>query len=311
MITWLMNIYVYTPPSETDSDVNFSDCNNQTSSEGEEVWDVSEDEAIETSKEEDRTSNILHGVILFLNYFHLFYNLPERAMRTLLQFLGILLSFLAKLCDNIVLTQLSNTFPKSLYCIRKRLKNGDECTEYIVCPKCSTLYTLGECITENGSQQPKMCNHVEFPNHPQHSRRAKCNSSLVKSVQIGRKTKLVPRKVFAYHSVIETLKEMARRPGFLDMCEHWRDREVTDVLGDIYDGKVWKSMQSVAGRPFLTVPYNLCLGLNIDWFNPFSETQYSAGAIYLTIFNLPRDVCYRLENMILVGMMPGPNEPKN
>ena len=79
----------------------------------------------------------------------------------------------------------------------------------------------------------------------------------------------------------------------------------------LYDGRAWKSLQTIDNRPFLSVPNNLCLGLNIDWFNPFDKTPYSAGAIYLTIFNLPKSERFKLENVILVGLIPGPNEPKH
>lgn len=34
------------------------------------------------------------------------------------------------------------------------------------------------------------------------------------------------------------------------------------------------------------------------------------GAIYMTINNLPRAERYRKENIILVGIIPGPKEPK-
>ena len=42
--------------------------------------------------------------------------------------------------------------------------------------------------------------------------------------------------MFAFHSIIQSLKAMARRPGFFEICEHWRDREAmgAGVLGDIY-----------------------------------------------------------------------------
>ena len=50
--------------------------------------------------------------------------------------------------------------------------------------------------------------------------------------------------------------------------------------------------------------------MNVDWFNPFDETQYSAGAIYMVIQNLPRAERYKFDNLILVGMIPGPKEPK-
>lgn len=38
--------------------------------------------------------------------------------------------------------------------------------------------------------------------------------------------------------------------------------------------------------------------------------EYSVGAIYLIIQNLPRCMRYKRENVILVGLIPGPKEPK-
>lgn len=38
--------------------------------------------------------------------------------------------------------------------------------------------------------------------------------------------------------------------------------------------------------------------------------EYSVGAIYLAIQNLPREERYKEENIILVGVLPGPSEPK-
>ena len=132
------------------------------------------------------------------------------------------------------MSRFSLAIPKSLHSIRKYLKASDQCNEYVVCPKCSTLYTLKDCIiNQNGREVPKLCDYIEFPNHPHHTRRTKCNANLLKSVRVGKKSKLVPRKVFAYHSIIQSLKAMARRPGFFEICEHWRDREAmgAGVLG--------------------------------------------------------------------------------
>ena len=55
-------------------------------------------------------------------------------------------------------------------------------------------------------------------------------------------------------------------------------------LSDIYDGRVWDELKSTG---FLQAPYCYGLTLNIDWFQPFSHIEYSMGAIYLTIQNLP------------------------
>ncbi len=49
--------------------------------------------------------------------------------------------------------------------------------------------------------------------------------------------------------------------------------------------------------------------LNIDWFRPYKHTPYSVGAIYMVVTNLPRAERFRKENVILVGIIPGPSEP--
>ena len=61
---------------------------------------------------------------------------------------------------------------------------------------------------------------------------------------------------------------------------------------------------------FLQSPYTYMLTLNIDWFQPFTNIEYSVGAIYLAIQNLPHSERFKEENIILVDVIPGPSEPK-
>ena len=49
--------------------------------------------------------------------------------------------------------------------------------------------------------------------------------------------------------------------------------------------------------------------LNIDWFQPFKHRQYSVGVIYLVNMNLPRKLRFKRENILPVGLIPGPREP--
>ena len=81
------------------------------------------------------------------------------------------------------------------------------------------------------------------------------------------------------------------------------------MYADVYDGRVWEDLQHIDGSPFLAAPHNLCFTMNVDWFNPYIHFQYSAGAIYLTILNLPWAMRNKLENVLLVGLIPGPKEP--
>ena len=60
------------------------------------------------------------------------------------------------------------------------------------------------------------------------------------------------------------------------------------MIRDVYDGKVWKKFLNVQGSPFLAGPFLYALMLNVDWFQPYSHTVASIGALYLAIMNLPR-----------------------
>lgn len=61
--------------------------------------------------------------------------------------------------------------------------------------------------------------------------------------------------------------------------------------------------------PFLSVPNNIALQINVDWFNTYTHTQHSEGAIYLNVMNLPCQERFLQENILLVGVIPGPKEP--
>ena len=74
----------------------------------------------------------------------------------------------------------------------------------------------------------------------------------------------------------------------------------------MYDGAVWNEFQNVFQMTTM-----IGLMLNIDWFQPFSHTVCSVGVMYLTVMNLPRHIRTKRENIILVGIIPGPDEPKH
>jgi len=94
----------------------------------------------------------------------------------------------------------------------------------------------------------------------------------------------------------------------VESCQEWRKRKPGPGLyRDVYDGKVWKQQEEEGY--FDASPYRFALMLNIDWFKPFKHRKYSVGAMYLTVLNLPREERFRKENMLLVGVIPGPGEP--
>ena len=125
--------------------------------------------------------------------------------------------------------------------------------------------------------------------------------------------KLYPHKVYCFKSIIESLRALVKRPNFTEHWELRRQREVRSVgqvMCDVFDGRVWRDIQVVNGVSFLASPRNYALMLNVDWMQPFKHTIYSVSVICLTLMNLPRSERFKPVNVILVGIIPGPSEPK-
>lgn len=139
-----------------------------------------------------------------------------------------------------------------------------------------------------------------------------CGTVLLKSVQLASGvTYLYPRLTYCYLGLEVSLQSFLLRPDFYNSCEQWRSRQYTDgVLCDVQDGKIWNEFLSYDGQPFLSEPGNIALMMNTDFFQPYKHVQYSLGAIYLSILNLPRGIRNKAENVILVGLIPGPHEPQ-
>jgi hypothetical protein len=97
-------------------------------------------------------------------------------------------------------------------------------------------------------------------------------------------------------------------------CRKWAERKnETEALFDIYDGRIWKEFKDDNTEPFFTKEYadtHIGLMINMDWFQPFINSQYSVGVIYAVICNLPRAERFKPENILTLAVIPGPNEPK-
>ncbi|CAG8545557.1 1214_t:CDS:2 [Ambispora gerdemannii] len=71
--------------------------------------------------------------------------------------------------------------------------------------------------------------------------------------------------------------------------------------------------QDDTGNPFFiknTSDGRIELTLNMDWYTSYKYQKHRTCApIYLTILNLPRNLRYRKENLLLVGIVPGFKKP--
>lgn len=249
-------------------------------------------------------------IFLFLWAYHC--SISETAVETLLSLFSALFDVLGRIFSPLV--TLTFSLPKTYHEFKKYLGlEKDNFVKFVVCTSCDSVYTFDECHTQvNGQNITRNCTYIPFPNHRQIHRRVACNEPLLKKVVLkSGQVHLYPKKVYCYNSIIETLKTFLKRPGFSMKCELWRKRDIpTGFFADIFDGQVWKDWQYVEGQPFLASPNNYVFMLNIDWFQPFKHSVYSVGALYMVVMNLPRTERFKLENVILVGLIPGPKEPK-
>jgi hypothetical protein len=107
------------------------------------------------------------------------------------------------------------------------------------------------------------------------------------------------------------------RPGFKRNLRHWSERKrFNNILTDIYDGQIWKNFKETSAEKSSkffwpeVADSNLGLMLNLDWFQPYDDVIHSTGVIYAAICNLPRDMRFKCENMLVLGLLPSPTLQK-
>jgi hypothetical protein len=255
-------------------------------------------------EEEEMNNNQFSWILLWIMEFRSRFNIPETATESLIKFMKLVLSEIGG--DKF------NDFPDSLYLAKKELGLKDRFQSFVPCSKCHKLHRKDEVknFRQNGTQAIMKCRHVEFPNS--FNRKSNfCNTPLSQTID----NSIKPELIYPFAGIRQQLATMYRRPDFEKLLRHWADRSSSnDILADIYDGQVWKNLKETNDenspnffRPEVADSH-LGLMLNLDWFQPYDGTPYSTGAIYAAICNLPRDIRFKRENMLLLGLLPGPDE---
>ncbi|XP_023933297.1 uncharacterized protein LOC106175327 [Lingula anatina] len=260
-------------------------------------------------------------LMMWFLYFFLFWkctsSISDQAFSVLLSFLYKFFQVLSFHCENMFLDRVAALFPASLYYLRKVMAiDRDDFVRYVTCPNpdCAAVYDYEKCFDTNrrGEKVAKKCWNVPF-RKGKYSR--PCNTVLFDKVKLkDGKHSYYPKKVYSYRSVTTALEGFLMRDGFEDMCEEWRSRDVKEgEYIDVYDGKIWSDFLVRNTRDFLAAPRNFGLMLNIDWFQPFDRRKdVSVGVIYMVVMNLPRNVRFKRENLIVVGILPAlKKEPSN
>ena len=257
----------------------------------------------EHDKENQAALNLSRWFNAFILILQAKYHLSNQVINLLLKFFMIFFCILGKfsdLCDKI-----SKHLSPSLYKAMKENQCNVSFQRYVTCKRCHKIYYYNDCIEGSGNyQRSKHCICNPFG-------KKMCGQLLLKTVELSSGKRLLrPLLTYCYLGIKAPLQSLLLRPGFTEMCDKWRSRKISDnILSDVYDGKVWKEFQSYQNKPFLSEPFSFAVMINVDWFQPYKHVTHSVGVIFMTVMNLPRASRYIEDNVILVGIIPGPNEP--
>jgi hypothetical protein len=173
---------------------------------------------------------------------------------------------------------------------------------FVSCPQCFFSYDTTRAYPDRcTNRDPK--------------RGEPCGRALRKIRRRGDVEIEVPVREYLYQDLKQWIAKLYARPGMEEIL----DRDVlgdADRMSDIHDATTLRAFCGPDGNIFLDRPGTegrLVFSLNVDGFNPLTNKtagkKNSTGAIYMVCLNLPPSLRYKVENMFLVGVIPGPHSP--
>ena len=180
--------------------------------------------------------------------------------------------------------------------------------DFVKYTQCNSCYDLTNIDDDLGDSKSPTCQKTRIFRN-----RTVCATKLYERVKKDGGFVLQPRLVSTIRSITIALGDIVGRPGIWAWLDAWREGRADGshhhgirgrAFSDVMDGDVWTSFMQLDGRPYLSTAGNLCLSLNLDWFQPFSDTPYSCGVMYLAIMNLPPHLRYKRENCIILAAFP-------
>ena len=208
--------------------------------------------------------------------------------------------------DNI--QTLLSDWPSDIRTAIKKFDLEPSLLEYVCCKRCFTLYDPHNYPYGGDFSCPRNCTFRETPTSDE------CATQLLDANSDGR-TK--PSCHFFYQPLSSWIGWLLSRPGLPNILRTSLSPEVGQ-MHDLWDGDVFRSFKGPDGKPYLEVEpnqsnYRLIFSLFINWFSPWGTKKNGSHAsvrvIYMVCCNLPPHLRYRIENVYIAGIIPGPTEP--
>ncbi|KAJ2927450.1 hypothetical protein H1R20_g9645, partial [Candolleomyces eurysporus] len=129
-----------------------------------------------------------------------------------------------------------------------------------------------------------------------------------------------PHKKFNYIPFIPRLTALYSNPEMVEKMQYRHNFQSNEAITqDLYDGMIYNSLCStyvnIGGTEhphrFFEADTDIALGLATDGFAPFCNCKQTCRPILVYNLNLPPDERFLMENLICVGVVPGPKKPKD
>jgi hypothetical protein len=136
-----------------------------------------------------------------------------------------------------------------------------------------------------------------------------------------------PRQKFVYIPLIPRLQAFAMNQRVSQLMQYRHEFTTGSdetcskpgVVKDVFDGELYKELcheNVVVGDETLSHRYfddrrDVALGLSTDGFGPFKRHKHTCWPLIVFNYNLPPDIRFQMENILSLGVIPGPKKPKD
>lgn len=192
---------------------------------------------------------------------------------------------------------------------------------FVCCPRCFHLYPYNQGGSQAGTGGNGGGKEAPERKVPDRCRRTfdgqKCGASLWSTKVFNGTARPSPIREFRYHRIHDYLAGLYSRPGLQQYLQSPHEVGASPLeMSDIWDGSALRTLPGPDAKPFILAPEGedrLVFSINMDGFNPYGNRQagkkVTVGGIYMVCLNLPPRLRYEMENMYLVGIIPGPQAP--